>query len=90
MRNKFFKGLLFLKLFCFTQKIKELWHEIFKILFFQKLMFAVILREFSSYFSSFIHTSWHGKIGWGELTVCCGSLTNTGYSKFCPICCGLS
>jgi hypothetical protein len=24
------------------------------------------------------------------MTVCCGSLANTGYSKFCPFCCDLS
>jgi hypothetical protein len=36
------------ELFCFTQKIKELWHEIFKKCCFQKLRFALILRDFSN------------------------------------------
>jgi hypothetical protein len=38
MRKEFFRGLLFLKLFCFTQKIKELWLRDFqKYCFFENL-----------------------------------------------------
>jgi hypothetical protein len=91
MRNKFFKGLLFFEIvLLYTKNQRTMAPDFQKYCFFQKLRFAVILKEFSSYFSSFIHTSWHGKISCSEMTVCCGSLTNTGYSKFCPIYCGLS
>jgi hypothetical protein len=36
-----FQGTALLKLFCFTQKIKEQWHEVHKNIAFQKLRFAV-------------------------------------------------
>jgi hypothetical protein len=36
MRNKFSRGCSFLELFCFKQKIKELWHEISKHVVFSK------------------------------------------------------
>jgi hypothetical protein len=35
-RNKFFKGVCSFELFCFKQKIKELWHVIFKNIVFSK------------------------------------------------------
>jgi hypothetical protein len=43
----------------YTKNQRTVARDLLKNVIFQKFRFALILREFLSYFSSFLHTSWH-------------------------------
>jgi hypothetical protein len=55
-RNKFSRVCSY---FALHKKSKNYGTRSLKNVIFQKLRFALILRDFSNYFSSFIHTGWH-------------------------------
>jgi hypothetical protein len=54
-----FQGSALMNYFALHKKSKNYGTRSLKNVIFQKLRFALILRDFSNYFSSFIHTGWH-------------------------------